>query len=85
MGTTCVGNRCAPDKQINGHNSSRAESIRHAPPILMALRAEILSTETSDYLTQKNCLRSFYSVFSVVTISSRPDELLREKAEPKVG
>ena len=52
---------------------------------LMALQAEIISTATSDDLKQIIFLRSVNSVFAVVTISSRSDELLREKAESKVG
>ena len=52
---------------------------------LLALQAEILSKGTSDNLKQIIFLRSFNSVFLVVTISSTPDELLREKAEAKEG
>ena len=52
---------------------------------LMVLQAEIISTENSDYLKQIIFLRPFNSMFPVVTISSRPDELLQEREEPKVG
>ena len=52
-----------------------ADSVGHDPPILMALQAEILSTDTSDYFKPIIFLRSsFNSVFSVGTLSSRPDD-----------
>ena len=63
-----------------------ADSVCHALPIFfMALQTEILSTGTSNYLKQiiHVFLRSLNSVFLVVTISSWPDELLRERWNPK--
>ena len=53
-----------------------ADSECQTQPILMALQAAMLSTETSDYLKQIIFLRSLISVFSAVAILSRPDESL---------